>query len=402
MGFKRNLVPVLLGGDLNAYSVALSFKHSFNINSHVFTSYRCGATECSRFITTHQCSGLRDSNIALPELLSFAAKHTGSCLLLIPCSDMYLEMLYDIHEPLSDFYNVIIPKKSDYRMLADKASFYKLLKSHKIPYPEYCVINTPDVQKIREIKIGYPAVLKPSCSAEYAELDFKGKKKIYFPKSEDEAVEIADLIFKKNYEGALILQKKLPENAQSFVLTCLSNIDGTVARAVRSKVMMLERTDTGYGNYSALLTCPLDEISNKIIEMLNKISYVGIANFDIMYSVGKPYCLEANLRQGRSCDYLRAAGVNLAEYFYKNAVEMQNLTPNLSFKEIFWHYPSKRTALKNLEDTGEYGKVIDLIKNGRSFSPFENPYEGISKRLYSKIHDMRVSLRLSKMKRGRI
>lgn len=399
MNFTRNLVPVLLGGDLNAYSVALSFKQRFNVNSHVFTRYRCGATENSRFITTHLCSGICDSNVALPELLLFASKHSGSRLLLIPCSDTYLEMLYEIRDAIEGLYLILIPSEEDYYTLTDKAQFYSLLRKYKIPSPKSYAISKNEIGKIEKLDISYPAVLKPSRSAEYNSCVFKGKKKVYFVNSKEEAAAIAERIYSSEYRGRLILQQKLSDRAQSFVLTTLSNSEGRVVRASLGKILMLERSDTGYGNYSAIMTTPLDCISLSLINMLNKISYRGIANFDIMRDGEGAYCLELNARQGRSCDYLRASGISLAEYFVKALILEENLSPDFSFEDALWHYPSISTLLQNLDDEGEYSRVLSLVRSGKAASPFKNQYDGIVKKIYSIIHDIRVSRRLNKQRR---
>ncbi len=399
MNCPRNLIPVLLGGDLNAYSVALSFKESFNVNSHVFTRYRCGATENSRFITTHLCSDISDSSIALTELLSFAAKHSGACLILIPCSDSYLELVYSVRSALEGLYHILVPDEEHYFSLTDKAQFYSLLKKHKLPYPESYCITKNDIKRIPKIDISYPAVLKPSRSAEYNSFHFCGQKKVYFVNSPNEAMKVADMIYASGYENKIIIQQKISDSAKSYVLTTLSNNEGRVVRAALGKVLMLERTDTGYGNYSSIISTPIDALSLSLIDTLNKISYKGIANFDILRDKDSAYCLDFNARQGRSCDYLRGAGIRLAEYFVKSAIYKEKYESDFCFSESFWHYPSLSIALKNLEDCSEYDRVIKLARAGKSYSPFKNPYDGLLKKAYSIIHNMRVSKRLNKAKR---
>ena len=55
---EKPIIPVLLGGDLNAYSVALAFREHFGVRSHAFMKYKCGATANSSFIKTHISSGI--------------------------------------------------------------------------------------------------------------------------------------------------------------------------------------------------------------------------------------------------------------------------------------------------------------------------------------------------------
>ena len=134
---KRKIIPVLLGADLNAYSVALAFFEAYGVKSHAFARYRCGATENSNFIKTHICSGIDDVRIAVPELLKFAEQNPGCKLFLIPCADWYVDMLESAKEKLMGIYNVHIPEREMFYRLSDKHRFYKEMKRAGIPYPEY-------------------------------------------------------------------------------------------------------------------------------------------------------------------------------------------------------------------------------------------------------------------------
>ena len=395
----KNVIPVMLGGDLNAYSVALSFKERYNVDSHVFTSYKCGATEHSRFIKTHLCSGIGDSSIALPELLSFAAENSGARLLLIPCSDSYLELTYEILDKINGIYELFIPKREHYFSMTDKASFYEILSQNAILYPKSWYFTKEDSALIDKTYGKYPMVLKPSRSAEYNKHSFKGKKKVFFLNSPKEVKRTVRKIYNSGYKGSVILQDKLSDNAESFVLTTLSNSDGRVARAVLAKVLLLEKTDSGYGNYSALMTVPLDGISLSLINMLNRLSYRGVANFDIMKDGDKYYCLEMNARQGRSCDYLRVSGISLAEFFLENTISSEGIKPDFSFKEVLWHYPRIGTVLKNLESDSDYKKAEKLYKQKSASTPFKNPYDGFTKKLYAFVHNNRLSQRFRRQKK---
>ena len=390
MNTPQNVIPVLLGGDLNAYSVALSFKARYNINSHVFARYRCGATENSRFITTHLCSGIADFNVALPELLYFASKNPDSKLILIPCSDSYIPLIYTIKDAISELYDFILPKEEHYKMLTDKAEFQKTLEKHKIGTPKTVIISKGEDYREALRGARYPAVIKPSSSEKYYKHIFTGMKKVYFPESEGEGLEIIERIFASGYEGKILLQEKISSKATNYVLTTLSDRKGEVIRASLGKVILEERGDSSYGNYSAIITEPLDMMCLSIIKKLNKLAYVGIANFDIMRLGNDFYCLELNARQGRSCDYLRAGGISLAEYFLENALFENSIKCDFSYREALWHYPKFRTVMNNIETEGEIERAYRLYREGKSYSPFENGYEGLAKRLYKIVHDIRL------------
>ncbi|MBR2432769.1 MAG: hypothetical protein IKB23_07625, partial [Clostridia bacterium] len=220
----RNIIPVLLGADLNAYSVALAFRDFFGVASHVFARYRCGATENSKFITTHICEGLCDVSVAIPELLKFAAENNGAELFLIPCADWYVEMLIKARSQLGGIYNVYMPDADIWRTLSDKAEFYSLMKKAKIPHPPYIAFKKGD--KITEKSLaafGFPAVIKPSDSSLYWRNPFRNMKKVYFPKSTDDSKEIIKRIFDSGYDKSVIFQKKIGGGEEQIrVLTTIS------------------------------------------------------------------------------------------------------------------------------------------------------------------------------------
>lgn len=391
----RNILPVLLGGDLNAYSVALAFREEYGVTSHAFVRYKCGATENSSFIKTHVCTELGEVKTAISVLLRFAAENTGAELFLIPCSDPYVRLLQEIKEHLSGLYRIDIPQIDLWRRLSDKASFYKLLSDVGIPYPD-CVVFTSK-EDITEEKLGimeYPAVLKPSDSAEYWRYPFPDMRKVYFPKNKETAKRIAEQIFDSGYSKAVILQKKIGSRESNRVLTTYSDKSGRVVRAVLGEVVLEECGKTSYGNHSAIITRPPDEICFALIELLNTVGYCGFANFDIMADGNEKYVLEINTRQGRSCDYLRAAGVNIAKLVVENAGE-GNISPSFSYKEIYWHYPPHSTVMEYCSKDSR-DMIKSIHKRGDGYTPYINGYERLLRRAYVAVHNRRLAKAIKK------
>lgn len=395
----KNVLPVLLGGDLNAYSVALAFREAYGVSSHAFVRYKCGATENSAFIKTHLCTELADIETAISVLLKFAAENTGAELFLVPCSDPYVKILQEIKGHLSGIYRIDIPQTDLWRKLSDKYTFYGSMNDVGILYPEFVEFSSDkDISEEKLSKIEFPAVLKPSDSAEYWEHPFQGMRKVYFPKDRVSAKRIAEQIFSAGYRKKIILQKKIGNKNSNRVLTTYSDKRGKVVRAVLGEVVLEECGKTSYGNHSAIITRPLDKISFELIDFLNSVGYNGFANFDIMGNGEEKYVLEINTRQGRSCDYVRAAGVNIAELLVENALS-GNITPDFSYKEIYWHNPPHKTVMKYCSDSVR--KSIErLHKSGGGYTPYINEYEHFRRRIYVAIHNSRLSKAIEKSMRG--
>lgn len=391
----RNILPVLLGGDLNAYSVALAFREEYGVTSHAFVRYKCGATENSSFIKTHVCTELAEVKAAISVLLRFAAENTGAELFLIPCSDPYVKLLQEIKEHLSGLYRIDMPETDLWRRLSDKASFYTLLAESGIPYPDYVTFSSKqDITEEKLIKIAYPAVLKPSDSAEYWRYPFPDMRKVYFPENQEVTKRIAEQIFESGYPKAVILQEKIGNRESNRVLTTYSDKRRRVVRAVLGEVVLEECGKTSYGNHSAIITRPTDEICFKLIDLLNAVGYCGFANFDIMADGNKKYVLEINTRQGRSCDYLRAAGVNIAKLIVENAGE-GNISPDFLYKDIYWHYPPHSTVMEYCSQSSR--EIINRMhKMGLGHTPYINGYEHLLRRVYVAVHNRRLAKAIKK------
>ena len=240
--YRRNITPVLLGADLNAYSVALSFREAYGVKSHVLARYRCGATENSRFIKTHITPGIDSVEVAVPELLRLAAENTRAELFLIPCADWYVEMLMGVKSGLSDLYAMHLPGVDVWRMLSDKCELYKTLSGEGISCPDYVEFEEiGDVTDSSLMKIPYPAVVKPADSSEYWRNPFPDMRKVYFPRSFTEAKDIIYSIFASGYSKRVILQRHVGGVSQNRVLTTVSDKEGRVVRAVMGDVILIEQ-----------------------------------------------------------------------------------------------------------------------------------------------------------------
>ncbi len=393
---KCKIVPVILGQDLGAYSVAKAFFEAFGVKSYAFGRYRCGISDFSRIIKIEFCSGYERIDLLLPELISFAAKRRDKTLVLIPASDTYVEFASKNREILSRYYKFLIPSDEHIKKLTDKASFYREASKFCIDFPAFYELSEGDNYLKKLMHFEYPAVLKPAVSAEYWRHPFPDMQKIYYPRDKDEAGNIVAGLRYYGYREGIILQK-LIENAEIYVYTALFNKNSECDFGVFGKVVLEERGKTSAGNHSAIITKPRCEFTDKLDNMLKSLGYVGFANFDILKSGDKYYVLELNARQGRSCDYIRASGVNIAKRlcFSLGIIDAEK---NVSYKQAFWHYPPKKVALKYMGSC-DREEALSFKKNKNSNSAIVyrkdlmfNP----TRLFYVALHGVRVGRKFKK------
>lgn len=395
-----DFAPVLLGLDLNAYSVAIALHDAFGVSSDAFGRYPVGITSYSRILRPHVERGIDEVSVGTARLCGFAHAliDAGKEPILIPCADRYAELLVRAQDYLKGEYRFLLPPTDVFRTVSDKAAFAALLDRFGISHPASAVFfKNGDLSPhaFRKVQIPYPAVLKPSNSTAYYRNPFIGIQKVWFPRTAEDAAETAKRIYDAGYGGSLILQERIrPTRAATLTVFC--DADAVARRAVLGDILLEERGIGARGNYAAVLTRPLDGVSFALVRMLEHIGYRGMANLDILYNGERPYVLELNPRQGRSSDYTRAAGVNLPACLVHTLLG-RTPTTDFSYRAVLWHCVPLAAVRRYATDRTLLEEAEERIREGACFSPFayapdllHNPV----RRCYSRLHGIRRSAAL--------
>lgn len=398
---KADFLPVLLGGDLNAYSMARAFFEEYGVTSHVFCEQRLGVTDNTDFISLHTVNALSDVNVLVPTMISFACENRDRELILVPCADWYMEILEFARDRLDGHFSFNIPDFDIWRIASDKCATSELFKKFKVNHPRTVSFRATDGIMKAASELKPPYVLKPAESSLYHKYSFDGKEKAYFTDSLGETVRISRKIFDSGYDGALVLQERIG-NALSkpipSVLTTYSTKEGRVVMAALADAPLEEPAPTARGNYAALITRPPSPLCRDIINMLDRIGYQGFANFDILTNGDGETCLEINPRQGRSCDYLRCAGINIARLLVRD-LRGEKIIPVFEYKKILWREASE-SVVKKYSHPSLRLRVSELIKEGMSFCVHSGGSP--KRRLYNLAHAIRQRGKFRRYGRGEL
>lgn len=401
----KKIVPVLLGADLNAYSMAMSFADAYGVQSYVLARDKLAITSSSRFVRYGVVEGLDGREKALTALIELANRHEGDRLILVPCADWYTEMTENARDELRGRYFFNLPTFGVWKRVSDKASFAELLSEYGIAHPRTVILQkSSDAVSAASKELRPPFVIKPADSTEYWRHPFVKMRKTYFAYTLSEAREIAKMIFESGYGGKVILQQffgdSVTRGADASVLTTYSDISGRVIRAVLGDVLLEDRSPTATGNYSAIVTRELDGISHSLINMLNSIGYTGIANFDILRQGSKRVCLELNARQGRSFDYVRMAGVNLARLLVGD-MNGEKRKCRLEYSDGVWSSVPWRTVRAFAPNKELLARAELLRRGGLLFSPYRHKLkESIGREAFVAVHLFREAKKFKREIRG--
>ncbi|MBR6050863.1 MAG: ATP-grasp domain-containing protein [Clostridia bacterium] len=362
----RQIFPVLLGADLNCYSVARAFHEAYGACSRVFGKDELGAIKHSKIVSFSKIPPLEERETVLRVLIDFAVS-TNEKPYIISCTDEYALFIIENQDILSKYYICECPKIELFPTISDKTEFYRECGRLGLPYPESVFVSSPnEAGKARYLPFDYPAIVKPSCSFEYWKHPFDRMKKVYVARSAADAERIVDEIFSSGYDKQIIVQKMIRGEKQ-YVATCFS-VDGAVLALSVGRVLLGEITPKGIGNHVAIITEQNDTIESMVTRFLDAEKYTGFSNFDIMYdeNKGKYYLLEINPRQGRSNYYMSASGMNIARLY----VEKIKYPP--CENEIFWHSVPTNIVTERCSSS-DAKKIKQISKNKKSFSPLCYP-----------------------------
>ncbi len=371
---SQNIIPVLLGADLNCYNVARAFHEEYGVKSYAFGRYAIGASNYTRIIKFTAVEKLDEPDVMVETLMRFADEHEGATLIAFGCTDDYADMLIHHGDRLRPRYIVPYIGAELFERLAYKANFYEDCDRHGILYPKTAIVTreTELDSALEESVIGfsYPIIIKPSASALYWKHPFDGMKKVYTASSALEAKIIIERIYESGYPEKIILQDMIPgDDSNMRVLTAYSDKNGKVKMMCLGHVLLEEHTPKGLGNHCAIITELDRPLMEKFKAYLEEIGFVGYSNFDIKYDErdGTFRAFEINLRLGRSNNYVTSAGCNVARYIVEDLVKNSDLGDTYYCdNEVLWHSIPKGVVYEYCRDAESVKRAKALARAGKA------------------------------------
>ena len=89
----REFVPVLLGGDINAYSVARAFYEQYQVKSIVIGKYGTGPSYRSRIADYRHDPAIDTYDTFLRTVNALAGEHADKTVVLMGCGDSYVALV---------------------------------------------------------------------------------------------------------------------------------------------------------------------------------------------------------------------------------------------------------------------------------------------------------------------
>ena len=85
---KPDFIPVLIGGDMNCYSVARAIHEEYGVKSYAFGRFPAGDTMHSRIVECFYDEHMDKPEVVLAKVKEFAAQHPDKTHLVWGCADV--------------------------------------------------------------------------------------------------------------------------------------------------------------------------------------------------------------------------------------------------------------------------------------------------------------------------
>jgi D-aspartate ligase len=358
-GRTGNVIPVAVGGDIGVYALLRAFHEQYGTPGIVLSSVATRAMAGSTFVTNVVVPGLDDAETLLSALEQIAADHPGLRLVLLTNADWYVRTIVEHRERLEEHYLVPFCSLDVLETVSSKEGFAAVCDELGIPTPRTVPVHVPDLGGSRdavaalEVDLAYPVVAKPSSSAEYYYVSFPGKRKIHHVESRAELDELLGHLVDASYPGTFLVQELIEgDETQMRSLTAYRDTNGRVTLLATGRVLLEEHTPGTLGIPAAILTEQYEDAMEAATRFLDKVGYVGFANFDYKWDVRRRQHVyfEMNPRIGRNNYYVTAAGANPARVLVEDVVHGRQIEPVRASGEVLYTVVPVRLLMRYILD----------------------------------------------------
>ena len=399
-GAGCDVLPVILGGDIGAYSLARAFHEAYGVESLVLSQAHSHMCADSSILKNRVEPQLEQQDVLLDILAAVAEENPGRPMMLLGCGDWYVRAIAENRDLLARHYLIPYIDEGLLNRLVLKDSFYKLCEECGVPVPRTVLYDTADDPASLELPFAFPVVAKPASSAAYHYAQFPEKKKVFFLQDRAQLEAALNAVRRSSYEGKFLVQEAIPgDDSHMRILTTYSDRTGRVRFAAFGQTLLEDPRPMAVGNPLAIVSRTDETIVAEALRLLEAVGYVGFANFDIKMDPrdGSHAFFEINTRLGRSNYYVTSSGHNVARWMVEDLVEHRAFPDSV---EIARGTPSLYTVaprgllLSALADSDLKREVRALYACGCAHDPLDNPAENRwVRRLYPRVFALKQWLR---------
>lgn len=373
-------LPVILGGDIGAYSLARAFHEAYGARALVVSQSRTHMIADSSILENVVVPELEREPVLLATLTRLAEERAGTRLLLLACGDWYVRLIAEHRAQLEGAYLIPYVDAAMLDRLVLKDRFHALCAELGVPTARTEVVDPADPACLDGLALEFPLVAKAASSAAYHYAQFPGKRKVFFLDDRAALDETLAALRASGYGHRLLLQELIPgDDTQMRILTTYSDQQGKVRLAAFGQTLLEDKHPLAVGNPVAIVSRVDERVVADARRLLEAVGYVGFANFDVKVDPrdGSHRFLEVNTRLGRSNYYVTAAGQNVARWLVGDLLEGGVLPEGLTMArdEALYTVVPRDVLMGWVADPHLRAEVRGLYAGGRACDPLDNSAE---------------------------
>ncbi|GAA1986819.1 carboxylate--amine ligase [Isoptericola halotolerans] len=382
--------PVIVGSDIGVYGLTRSFHEQYGLRTTVVAFAEPGPIAHSQLIDTVLSGTAPAEIVATLERVATERRAAGHREPLLLQSNMdWVVRILAHHRAVLETAGYVLPY-ADVELIdriCDKAEFSAVCAELGIPTPDTVIQDfaaAADEQwKPEPVAFDYPVIAKPASSADYHDVRFTGKKKIYEIATPDELDRLWSSLRGAGFRGRFLVQEMIPgDDTQMRSVTTYSDTSGRVTLRCSARVLLEERTPAARGNPSAMIVEPVKEILDAAQRICERTGWRGFANFDVKLDPrdGVYKFFEQNPRIGRNNYYLTAGGQNPTEVLVDDVIRGERRELVTARREVLYSVVPHALLRRYVLDQGLRARVVGLMRTGRSVHPLRYPADASPRR----------------------
>lgn len=386
MEFKElEFMPVILGADITAYSLARSFHEEYGIKSLVLSRLQAKIISESKIIENRIFPGLEKEEVLIETLLSVGKEFAGKKkLLVLGCGDWYVRILIENKKKLEPYYIIPYIDEELLNKIVLKDKFYAICEELGIDHPKTYVYECGKENDLT-FDFPYPVIAKPANSALYHYAKFPSKKKVFRFHNEEDLRKMLGELEQSSYNYKFLIQDCIPgDDTYMHVLTCYSDRNAKVKFAALGHSLLEDHTPTAIGNPVAIINEVIPEVVAAATKFLEHVGYTGFSNFDIKYDTrnGTYNFFEINVRLGRSNFYVTGSGFNTVKWIVDDLIYHKELEYTVADRENLFTVVPKGIILRYVHQPELQEQVKRLYREKKVSYPLAYPCDLSPKRRF--------------------
>ena len=375
---------VLLGSDMNTYYMARCYHEAYGENIDVIATEPIRFTEFSSIMNITYHPDLKTSEGFVKALTEYGnANFTGEKILVIPCHDVYVRLLLENAEAISEHFVFNSPNLKIVEAFLVKEVFYKAFSKAGLKFAKTIYYDCKEKETAPiPSDMYYPLIIKPSNGIEYNKHHFDAQPKVFKATTPDNAVKFIDKVKSSGYEDTLIVQEFIPGD-DSYLFDCVFyvNTKGKAELATFAQIGLQEHSPSAIGNCTVLMNGynqfgKTEETVKELKNFLESIGYTGFAEFDLKYDRRDQTfkVMEINPRQARSSYYICALGHNLIKMLVEDVFEGAEHDFELLTDKVLLSMVPKSVLKKYIKNEDYRAEALALWKQKKRVDPLK--YKG--------------------------